>query len=74
MPMVNGPVPLSRDELASVLRSIADGFESGDTLEGSVEFLMGDGSTWDVRASYRIGNTQGQGGMRIVGQMQEVVE
>jgi hypothetical protein len=67
------PAQLTRDQLAAVLREIADGFESGDTLEGHVEFLVGDGvgleggATWDVRGAYRTGNREGQGGLRFVG-------
>ncbi len=61
------PEQLSRDQLAAVLRDLADGFESGDTLEGNIAFSLADQGHWDVVAAYRTGNLQGQGSMRVIG-------
>lgn len=61
------PEQLNRDQLAAVLRDIAGGFESGDTLEGNIAFSLADGEHWDVVAVYRTGNLQGQGFMRMIG-------
>lgn len=59
---------LNKDELISTLTDILEGVKSGDTLEGSIEFLTSydDADKWEVMASYRIGNLQGQGGMKII--------
>lgn len=54
-------------EVYEILSDIVEGFESGDTLEGSFEFTL-DEEGWGVRASYRIGNLEGQGGMRLIGE------
>lgn len=64
------PAKLSKFELLAVLRDIVRGVESGDTLEGNFEFLLdydkgADG--WEVRATYRIGNLDGQGGYQMIG-------
>lgn len=67
---------MTTDELVLVLRDMADRVANGDSLEGSVEYLMPEpladpgidpDAHFAVRASYRIGNTQGQGGVRLVG-------
>jgi hypothetical protein len=65
---VNGPIAMTRAELADML----DRVRSGDSLEGSIEYLVPDmhdpaGAEVMVRTTYRVGNLQGQGGMRIVG-------
>lgn len=68
----NMPVPMSTDELLGVLESICRGVRSGDTAEGSIEFLQpydGDppGADFMVMASYRQGNLHGQGMVRLIG-------
>lgn len=65
--LVHRPEQLTRDQLAAVLRDLADGFESGDTLEGNIAFSLADTSHWDVVAAYRTGNLRGQGFMRVIG-------
>jgi hypothetical protein len=70
---------MSTEELLDMLREIVAGVESGDTMEGSIEFLIpyeGDpeGTDFMVRASYRVGNLMGQGGIRMFGDMVEVPE
>lgn len=65
------PANLSREDLLAVLDEIRNGVASGDTLEGSIEFLLNYNDElpqpYDVRAGYRIDNLQGQGGMRMIG-------
>lgn len=76
----NMPIPLTRGELAAVLADVLQGIESGDTLEGSIQFLQ-PSATMDeptdadymVMASYRIGNLNGQGGLRLLGTLTEQV-
>lgn len=70
----SGPESFSQEQLVAVLENILEGVKTGDTLEGSIEFLLpyppgGESEDADfmVRASYRIGNTEGQGGLRIIG-------
>jgi hypothetical protein len=62
------PTTIDRDKLVKLLEDILAGVKSGDTLEGNIEFLMADDPEyWDVRGTYRIGNLQGQGGVRMIG-------
>lgn len=74
------PVPLSQEMLVAVLRNMADLVEQGDSFEGSIEYMLptGDIAAAEdmpderayamVRASYRIGNSMGQGGVRMIGE------
>lgn len=76
------PAKLTHEQLLKVLAEICDGFRAHDTLEGSIEFLVSIEEddrddedaplTWDVTASYRIGNQMGQGGMRMIGEWKAV--
>lgn len=60
---------MSLAELAALLREIADSVESGDSLEGSLEYLIPEdgGPGLSVRASFRTGNRDGQGGVVVIG-------
>jgi hypothetical protein len=56
--------------LVELLADIAKRVEAGDSFEGSLSYTcmqehLGP-NEWEVQASYRIGNTEGQGGMRII--------
>lgn len=63
------PTRLTKRELLTHLRDILSGVESGDTLEGNFTWTLPErGGGWDVLGSYRVGNTEGQGGMVTVGQ------
>ena len=78
--MGNYPVPVSKQELLDVLDDIRARVEAGDSYEGSLEYLMPfdedmnvfEGADFVLRAGYRIGNRQGQGGFRMVGSMEPV--
>ena len=73
------PERMTYQRLAAELRAMADAVESGDSLEGFIEYLMPCPATdeedasigpddVDVTARYRIGNREhGQGFMHIVG-------
>lgn len=39
-PLRNMPVGMSREEVVYHLRTMANGVESGDTMEGNIEFLL----------------------------------
>ncbi|MFZ2240074.1 MAG: hypothetical protein WAV90_11075 [Gordonia amarae] len=74
------PSYLTVDEFLAVLDDIRARVAVGDSLEGSLswEFPWSAGMGYPVtdpvgpgfrvRASYRIGNTQGQGGYRMLGE------
>jgi hypothetical protein len=66
------PIASDYARVAAILRDMADHVQAHDSLEGSIEYSMPDSSAGDVevmvRASYRIGNSMGQGGVRIVGE------
>jgi hypothetical protein len=71
---MNKPVPLTQEQLTELLADILDHIRDGDSFEGHLEYSMPDpddsppdGTYAMVRAAYRVGNLQGQGGMRMVG-------
>lgn len=75
------PVPLSVDALADVLADMADRVRRGDSFEGSIEYMI-PGPEDEVQgvdarmvqASYRVGNLDGQGGIRMIGKMKTFEE
>lgn len=76
---MNIPEPVTKEQLLSVLDDIRARVLADDSFEGSFEYTMpwsteiGDPETdgpeisFRLRAAYRVGNSQGQGGMRMVG-------
>lgn len=72
---MNKPVAASTDQLLAYLDDIRARVASHDSFEGSIEYLMptpdeAEGNPdchFMVRGAWRIGNSQGQGGMRMVG-------
>lgn len=73
------PVNLSREDLLSILDDIRDRVAGGDSFEGSIQYLLpedenADPGSFDVQASYRVGNTMGQGGMRMISVLRDVTE
>lgn len=73
---MNKPVPMTKETLLALLDDIRAHVDAGDSMEGSLEYLMPwdeekneiiEGADFVVRAAYRIGNLQGQGGMRLIG-------
>jgi hypothetical protein len=67
------PVPMSQETFVAILEDITAHVQAGDSFEGFIEYLMPEsveeGKDFAVRASYRIGNLQGQGGMRMIGEL-----
>jgi len=58
---------MTRQDLAAVLEDMLIRVRNGDSLEGSIQYLLSEeDDKWDVEASYRIGNTEGQGGVRLI--------
>lgn len=74
---MNTPVPMSQAQLCDTLRDMLEHVAASDSFEGSIEYLMPtdeevpEGTYALVRASYRIGNSEGQGGVRVVGEVTE---
>lgn len=62
---------LQQSELATLLRAMARLVEAGDSFEGNLSYsCMDDGlapGEFAVRAQFRTGNSEGQGGMVVVG-------
>lgn len=58
--------------LAVVLRNMADRVERGDSLEGNIEYHAAEGSDelYTITGMYRIGNLEGQGGVRLLGKVE----
>lgn len=65
------PIFMTSEELVLVLRDMAERVEKNDSFEGSIEYTLPDildaQDGFRVRASYRVGNLNGQGSMRMVG-------
>jgi hypothetical protein len=63
---------MSHEDLVALLSDVAQRVRTGDSFEGFIQWLLPEdrdapARSFDVLARYRIGNTMGQGGMRIVG-------
>jgi len=56
------------DELAALLTDMAARIPAGDSFGGYINYEVADGPAheFDVEGAYRIGNTMGQGGMRVI--------
>lgn len=68
------PQLMTYDELSGILADMAVRVREGDSFEGNVEYWIpeeGDhyGDRVAVRGVYRIGNTMGQGGTRMIGRV-----
>jgi len=60
---------LPKEQLLAIIDDIRARIISGDSLEGSFEYLLPrdpDVETFEVKASYRVGNLEGQGKLRII--------
>ena len=68
------PQPMEHEELVRLLQHITASVEDGDSLEGSIEWLLPteddgapEGTDYMVTAGFRVGNSQGQGGFMQIG-------
>lgn len=57
---------LTQEELANHLAAMAEDVRSGDSFEGSIEYECLGKDGYRVKSHHRIGNRQGQGGIRII--------
>lgn len=70
---MNTPVPMSQAQLCDTLRNMLEHVAASDSFEGSIEYTMPtdeevpEGTFALVRASYRVGNSMGQGMVRLIG-------
>jgi NTP pyrophosphatase (non-canonical NTP hydrolase) len=64
---------MSRTELADLLNDMANAVREGDSLEGSIEYLLTGDATHphQVRAAYQVGGRMAQGLMVLVGQNEQ---
>lgn len=67
---MNRPVPMSKRQLLEVLDDIRARVADDDSWEGYLRYSVpeerGDGVAFDVQAGYRVGNSMGQGGFRLI--------
>lgn len=62
------PKKLTSQELAETLRSMAKSIEENDSFEGSIEYsFTSDPGIFEAMGSFRIGNSEGQGGCVLIG-------
>lgn len=64
--------PVTREELLAIIDDIRDLVQHDDSWEGYLNYLLpeeGDPANIYARveARYRVGNSEGQGGMRMIG-------
>lgn len=61
---------LNKQQLLAVLEDIKKSIENNDSMEGNINYsVMGDDlrpGEFKVESTYRVGNSQGQGGVRII--------
>lgn len=66
-------VPMSKDQLIKVIGDMLAAIAKDDSFEGSIEYLMPYENDPDcdfmVRGVYRVGNSMGQGGVRLIGKV-----
>lgn len=70
------PINISHDELVGILEDILTRVRAGDSFEGHITWSLpvaedAEPRSFDVITAYRIGNLQGQGGMRMLNGWQE---
>lgn len=68
----NRPIRVDKTILVTTLRNVAAHVEADDSAGGFVEYEWSETpGKYDVRASYRVGNLLGQGGLRILHEERE---
>ena len=64
------PIKLAKADLITALKDIISVIEEDDSMEGSIEYSFGEEcerGEFMVQAAFRTGNSQGQGGMALIG-------
>jgi len=62
------PKQITKTQLVSALRSMADSIEKDDSYEGSIEYEAKPNGQFDAQAFWRVGNLEGQGGGITIGE------
>jgi hypothetical protein len=61
---------LNKQQLLAVLEDIKKSIENNDSMEGRISYsVMGEDlkpGEFEVEATYRVGNSEGQGSIRII--------
>ena len=61
---------MSKDDLINVVKDILSSIEADDSFEGSLNYSCMhpavNGQEFEVGATYRVGNSEGQGGMVVL--------
>jgi len=58
---------LSKEQFIVVLHGLIESIEADDSMEGSLAYEWGEEpGTYRVQAALRVGNSMGQGGMRLL--------
>jgi hypothetical protein len=62
---------MKTEQLVATLREMADKIAAGDSSVGNISYTFPTDEMpqddYDVKGAYRIGNSYGQGGLRIIG-------
>jgi len=66
------PINMSKEDFIQVLKDILQTIENDDSYEGNLTWLMPEEENaehpFDIIATYRIGNSVGQGSTRMIGE------
>lgn len=57
---------LSKEQLLAALEDMIERVHADDSFEGRIEYHLRDDGAFNVEAFWRIGNSEGQGGARII--------
>jgi hypothetical protein len=73
----SAPIGMSKTALLQLLDDVRARVAEGDSFEGFLEYVIPEdahsSADFDVRAAYRVGNANGQGGMRFVASIDDEV-
>ncbi len=62
------PKKQTKEQLIAALHGIAQSISENDSFEGTLEYVVSGPDTFDVRAFWRVGNSEGQGGSIVIGE------
>ena len=57
---------IKAEDFAKLLRQLAEMVETGDSLEGSLQYTYHESGGVQIEAALRTGNREGQGGMILL--------
>lgn len=66
------PLKISVEDLANLLKELAESIKQGDSAEGYITYTYSnEPNIMEVSGSYRVGNKSGQGGVILIGNIDE---